>query len=114
MKFQFKFKGIDHSQSLCEHTAEKFERLEKFEMKPTQINVTFSAQKHEKKADVYIKGLNKSFRASAFADSYYDALDLVVKKIEKQMHKEKSKVQHHKNYEMTDEAHLERELKKIA
>ena len=100
MKFQFKFKGIDHSPSLCEHAADKFERLVKFEMKPTQVNITFSAQKHEKRAEVYMKGLHKSFRASAAAESYYDALDSVAKKIEKQMHKEKSKVQHHKNSEV--------------
>ncbi len=107
MKVQFKFKGIDHSQSLCDHAAEKFERLEKFEMKPTQVNVTFSSVKHERKADVYIKGLHKSFRATAHAESYYDALDLVVKKIEKQMYKEKSKVQYHKNFELSHEARLD-------
>ena len=86
---------------------EKFEKLGKFEMKPTQINITFSAVKHERKADVYVKGLNKSFRASAQAESYYDALDMVAKKIEKQMHKEKAKVQHHKSFELSHEARLD-------
>lgn len=107
MKFQFKFKGIEHSPSLCEHVREKFEKLEKFEIKPTQVNITFSAVKYEKKADIYVKGLQKSFRASAQAESYYDALDMVAKKIEKQMSKEKSKIQHHKSFERSHEARLD-------
>jgi putative sigma-54 modulation protein len=111
MKFQFKFKGIDHSQSLCDHVAEKFEKLEKFEMKPTQVNVTFSASKHERKADVYVKGLHKTFRASAHGESYYDAVDMVASKIEKQMSKEKSKVQHHKNPALSHEARLDEAIK---
>lgn len=110
MKFDIRFKGIKHSDSLCEHTEERFQKLHKYEMKPVKANVTFSSQRHIKCAEAFIQGINKSFRAKAQGENYYDCLDELVRKISSQMSKEKAKIQHHKHAERSQLARIEREI----
>jgi len=97
MKYDVKFKSIDYSQGLVEYVQEKFEKLIKFEIKPLTVHVTLSHQRHERIADVYIHGLNGNFRAQGKSDSLYVSLDLCLKKLTRQMEKEKAKIKNHRN-----------------
>ena len=110
MKFDIRFKGIEYSDSLAQYTQERFDKLHKFELKPVKANVTFSSQRHQKCAEVFIQGINSGFRASAQGENYYDCLDELVKKLSRQMSKEKAKIQHHKHAERAQLARLEREI----
>lgn len=107
MQFIVKFKGLDHSQSLADHVTERFEKLGKFEIKPVKVQVTFSHIREICRSEVYVKGIKTIFRAEAHGDNYHEALDKVMKKLERQMEKEKSKVKHHKNYRKSDAAAIE-------
>ncbi len=113
MKFDIKFKSIDHSQSLVDYAQERLTaKLEKFEIRPTMIHITFSQERHEQVTHIYIKGMNSSFKAHASADSLHVSLDMCLKKLKKQMEKEKSKIKHHHHYEHSQEAQLEQMVKK--
>lgn len=120
MKFDIRFKGIEYSDSLAQYTEERFEKIHKYEIKPIKINVTYSSQRHIKLAEVFVQGINSSFRATAKSENYYDCLDEVVRKLSRQMSKEKSKIQHHKHAERAQLARLdamiqaERSAKKAA
>lgn len=107
MKFSVKFKGIDHSVALISYIEEKFEKLKKFEIKPITVHVTFCEDGYAKKAEVFIHGLNKNFHANASSDSYFVTFDMCLKKIWRQMEKEKAKIKSHRNYEATNEAQLQ-------
>ncbi len=107
MQFDVKFKGIDHSDSLENYVRERCEKLKKFEIKPIRVHVTFSLVRHERKAEFYIHGLHKKFRAAVESDSYFTSLDACLKKISRQMEKEKEKIKHHHHYEASAEAQLE-------
>jgi putative sigma-54 modulation protein len=106
MKFDIKFKSIDFSQGIVDYVEEKFEKLLKFEMKPLTIHVTLSHQRHERLADVYIHGLNNKFRAQGKSDSLFVSLDLCLKKLLRQMEKEKAKIKNHHHYEHSNESQL--------
>lgn len=107
MKFDVRFKGIDYSDSLASYVSEKFEKLKKFEIKPLRVQVTFYDEKHEKIAEVFVHGLNSHFQAKAATDSYFSSVDMCLKKMSRQMEKEKSKIKHHHHYEASDSALLE-------
>ena len=106
MKFDIKFKSMDYSQSLVDYAEEKFAKLEKYEIRPVVVHITFSQERHEQVAQVYIKGLHGEFRAKAYSDSLQSAIDLCLKKMKRQMEREKSKIKHHHHYEHSEEAML--------
>jgi putative sigma-54 modulation protein len=107
MDFVVKFKSISHSQAVTEYIEERFAKLAKYEMKPVTVHVTLSEEGHERKANVYVQGLQGAFRAEGASDSFYVSIDMCFKKLKRQMEKEKSKVQHHHHYAHSDEAQLE-------
>ncbi len=107
MQFQVKFKGLDHSQALADHVSERFDKLDKFEIKPVKVQVTFSHVRQICRAEVYVKGVKTIFRAEASGSNYNEACEKVMKKLERQMEKEKSKVKHHKNFERSNTGIIE-------
>lgn len=111
MRCDIRFKGIEYSDALASHAEERMEKLGKFELKPVKVNVTFSCERYSKQAEAFVQGVNSSFRAKAVGDSYYDCLDEIVRKLSKQMAKEKAKVQHHRHLERTQLARLEERMR---
>lgn len=107
MNFDVRFKSLDHSHTLVDYVEERFARLAKYEIKPITVHVTFSQERHQQVAEVYIKGLQNSFRARGVSDSLYVSLDMCMRKLKRQMEKEKSKIKHHHHYEHSAEAQLE-------
>jgi len=108
MKFDVKFKSIDFSQGLMDYVQERFTKLSKFEIKPITVHVTFSHQRHHRVADVYIHGLQGEFRAQGRSDSLHVSLDMCLKKLKRQMEREKARIKNHRNHEQTKEHQLDR------
>ena len=107
MKIKCQFKSLQWSDGLVEYAHQKVVRLSKYELKPTTINVVFSAQRHEKVVEAFYVGSDAVYRAKAKSDDFYDSMDKVVEKIATQMAKRKSKVQHHKKFEKSHDGRLE-------
>ncbi len=107
MKFNVKFKSIDHSIALVDYVQQRFEKLSKFEMKPLTVHVTFSEERHNCIAQIYIQGMQGKFRASHSSDSFHISVDFCLKKIERQLEREKSRVKSHHHYSHSAEAQLE-------
>jgi putative sigma-54 modulation protein len=111
MKFDVKFKSIDFSQALVDYVEERFAKIAKFEIKPVTVHVTFSQIRHAKVTEVYIHGMQGDFRARGESDSLYVSVDMCLKKLKRQMEKEKAKVKNHRHYDRSDEAKLDMLLK---
>ena len=111
MQFDIRFKGIGYSRSLAEYVEDKFSKLEKFEIKPITVHVTFRAERYVKMAEVYVKGLNQPFKAKGAGETYMDCIDAVLRKLWRQMAREKSKVKRHKNRERSKYGRLEARLR---
>lgn len=110
MKYDIKFKTIDHSPALVEYVQARFDKVERYAIKPVTVHVTFSEERHNCCAEVYIHGLNGEFRAHFRSDSFYVSLDMCVKRIERQMEREKDKVKHHHSYENSSAGFLDDQL----
>ncbi|MCB0420458.1 MAG: ribosome-associated translation inhibitor RaiA [Bdellovibrionales bacterium] len=106
MKLDCKFHSLDYSQALVDFTEKRFQKLKKFEMKPVDVHVTYSADRHNKLVEVYFNSVSGPVRAKASADTFENSVDKVLHKLVRQMGKEKSKVQNHKSPECTAESKL--------
>jgi putative sigma-54 modulation protein len=112
MKCNVRFKGIQSSKALTDYANDRFDKLKKYEIKPTVVNVTFSESRHERVAEIYVNGMQKSLRAKASSDSFYAAFDQCMEKLERQFEKQKAKIKDHRGQERTHEYLLEELLKR--
>ncbi len=97
MNYMFHFKTIDRSEALCEFTADKFSRLDRFEIKPMTVHVTFSQEKTSATCSVFIKGMKSPLRTEASAENLFEAVEMVTKKLFRILEKQKSIVKFHKH-----------------
>ena len=96
MKVNFTFRHLRQSNRLIELATDKINKLVKYEMKPSWVNIVVSKQRHLFSLEIKLVGKNIRMSASTKSDDLYEALDLVISKLGKQMHKKKKKVQNHK------------------
>lgn len=96
MKYDFVFKHMNTSEAVVEYVEEVMEKLHKFEMKPVHAHWVFSVQRHEHTAEVILTGPQIRFQAKATADDMYNAVDMALTKVGKQLAKKKSRVIEHK------------------
>jgi putative sigma-54 modulation protein len=108
VKLTYNFIHMDSSTALIEFASERLGRMEKFELKPLEVRFSFSMLKHQKICDVLVAGAKSRFKAKAAGEDIYVVVEEALEKLEHQLQKRKDKVQHHKNKNLTKEAHLRR------
>ncbi len=108
MKLHFTFKHMSSSSALVEYTADKLSRLEKFEMKPSQIQCEFWVDRHECGCDLVLRSANGQMKASGVSGEIHQAVEQAIDKLERQLQKRKSKVQHHRRPEFSQDGQLAR------
>lgn len=99
MKVDFTFKHVDTSDSLMSYAVERCAKIEKFELNPMDIHFVISMAKHECMVDVHVEEGRRKFKASASADDFYRAVEMVMNKLTRQMSKDKRRLKAHKNPE---------------
>lgn len=97
MKLEYTFLHVDTSESLVDYFESKFEKLLKFEMKPMDVHVIFSGQRHECIVDVQIMEGRRKYKAQGISGEFGRSVDMVVNKLFRQMSKEKKKLKDHKH-----------------
>ncbi|MEQ1875571.1 MAG: ribosome-associated translation inhibitor RaiA [Bdellovibrionia bacterium] len=96
MKYDFVFKHMNTSEAVVTYVEEVMEKLHKYEMKPVHAHWVFSVQRHEHTAEIILTGPQVRFQAKATASDMYEAVDLALSKVAKQLAKKKAKVTDHK------------------
>lgn len=97
MKITYTFRQMDSSEGLKEHTAAKLQRLTRFEDREMAVNVTFQLEnKFQRFVEFQCSGSHGTFVSSESAEDMYEAIDLAVDKLDRQLSREKSKRKHHK------------------
>jgi ribosomal subunit interface protein len=96
MRIDFKFRHSPNSAELTDYVTEHVSKLEKFEMKPVRAEFTFSTEKTTKRVDIHVRGEDIEMHAHAESDNFFEAVDLALNKIARQLARKKSKVQAHK------------------
>ena len=107
MKLNYTFKHIDTSESLISYTLERMNDVSRFLLKEGFGNVYFSKHKNEFCVEVSVNTHEKYFKATAYGQDVYAAVDAVSEKLEKQFLKIKSQVKNHKKPELSKEGRFE-------
>ena len=106
MKLTYTFKHMDSSNALIDYAEERVNRLHRYELKPYDFHFSFSMIKHERSCEVLVTGPAVRIQAHGTATEIYEALDLALEKVEKQLGRRKEKVQHHKRKQHETAEHL--------
>ncbi|EQC52431.1 ribosome hibernation-promoting factor, HPF/YfiA family [Bacteriovorax sp. DB6_IX] len=92
MKVTITFRHLEHTPSLDERIHEKSSKLSKYLGGKSQIKWSCYVKEGNHYAEVDLQGPNYNYHATGHSDSLYKTIDLVVAKIEKQIHKKKEKL----------------------
>ena len=113
MKLQFIGKNIEITDALKEITAKKFEKLDKFFSKDIEGKVTFSSVKNDKifEATIYLPN-STILRAEESTSDMYTSIDIVLDNLERQIRKNKTKLQ--KKYQALDTIRFEKISEPVA
>lgn len=109
MQLNFKFRQQEWSDEIVDYATHRLTKLEKFEWQPLNAHITFVAERHLCCVDIRLTGQKMEFKASAKAESYAEAVDAVVAKLQKQLERKKNQVQDHLVFENTHEGKLQHE-----
>ena len=92
MKIVSSFKQLEHTPALDEKIQEKSEKLQKYLEGNFEVHWTCSVRDDGAQlAEIKLIGPGIDYHASAHSDRLYKSLDLVISKIERQVHKKKDK-----------------------
>jgi len=92
MKFIVSGKGIELTDALRNKAINKVEKLEKYFNPDTEIHITMRVQKKRQTVEVTVRSHGMVFRAEDETDDMYTSIDKVVGILEKQIHKNKTKL----------------------
>ncbi len=92
MRIDFKFRHLAASDELTNYVVEKVERLQKYELKPVRLEVTFSAEKSSCTVTILVRGLSVEIHAQTEADNFFAAVDIALEKVARQLARKKAKV----------------------
>jgi len=101
MRIDFKFRHIEQSEELTAYVSERITKLEKFEMKPVRVEITFSVEKSMKRVDIHVRGDHIEMHAHSAAETFFEGVDHALDKMAKQLGKKKARVQKHKAPKLT-------------
>lgn len=96
MKFNHKFRNMKWSDELVEYVEDRCQKLKKYELKPVNVSITFTAERYERLVEMQLNGSNFTIRAESKSDNFFESIDKGLAKLMKQMARKKSKQQSHK------------------
>lgn len=96
MKIEYKFRHVPHSAELERYVATHVEKIERFELKPTHVEFTFSAEKKMKRVDIHLRLEHVDMHAHGEGDDFFHGTDLALEKMARQMARKKARVKQHK------------------
>lgn len=101
MRINFTFRHMDSSEALKDHASAKLARLERFEDREMSIDTVFSVEKFQKTAEFKISGAHGMFLQTETRDDMFEAIDVAVDKLDRQLARSKEKRKHHKGSQAT-------------
>ncbi|MDP3562756.1 MAG: ribosome-associated translation inhibitor RaiA [Legionellaceae bacterium] len=97
MQINFTGHKMDVTPALKEYAQEKFDKLERHFDKITAINVVFDIEKLRQIAEATILVNKGELHASSESHNMYNAIDLLIDKLDKQLIKHKEKLKDHRD-----------------
>ncbi len=92
MKISISFKNVKHSSGVDKRLSEKTNRLSKYLEGNLSVKWHCSYKEGVHFSEVYVTGPKFSFHASSRHENLYKSFDATLEKIERQVHRQKSKI----------------------
>lgn len=108
MKLNYTFKHLDSSVALQEHTQTRLDEVGRFLLKDGFGQVVYSKHNHEFTVEISLNTHERYFRATAYSNDPYQAVDECCLKLEKQFLKTRKLMQDHKKHWLSKEGRLNR------
>lgn len=108
VKVHVHFKHTEINKKIEKSAIEKAHKLDKFELKPSEIVYHFSAKQHRFECRVFVRGPQLQLQASAVEEDLQSSLEQALDRLERQMARWKSKTQNHRVHHRTKESILGR------
>ena len=96
MRINFTFRHMDSSEALKDHASTKLARLERFEDREMAIETVFSVEKFQKTAEFRVTGAHGNFMQSETREDMFEAIDVAVDKLDRQLSRAKDRRKDHK------------------
>lgn len=93
MKFQFVEKRVDVSEALREYARKKIGKLDKFFKKEAETQIHFLSEGNRHIVEVTVNNDGIFYRARESSEDMYIAIDHIVSAIERQIHKNKTRLE---------------------
>ena len=93
MKFAFTGRKMEVSDALRAYTEKKLSKLDRFFSSDAEAQVTFHTERGRDTAEVTVRCANMFFRAQETANDMYGAIDSIVDMIERQIRKNKTRLE---------------------
>ena len=91
MQINITFRHLDSSPGLKEYAQKRISKLEKYFNGPVEANVILRAEKFRQRAEVIINGDGFTLNGKEETSDMYEAIDLVVAKLESQIRRQMEK-----------------------
>lgn len=86
-------RNLEVTEALRRYAEEKVGKLQKYADKITSASIVLSVQKHRQIAEVTLRVRDLTIRGEESTPDLYSSIDLVVGKLERQLHRYKGKIQ---------------------
>lgn len=96
MQINVTFRHMESSGALKGYVEHKITRLSKLFYQPMEANVVLSVEKHRHRAEISLKGDRTMINGVQEKEDMYEAIDLALDKIERQVKQYKSKLRDRK------------------
>ncbi|MEO0336802.1 MAG: ribosome-associated translation inhibitor RaiA [Pseudomonadota bacterium] len=107
MRLYFHFRHTKPSKRIQNHLEERVEKLKKFELKPVSCDVTLKLEGGVHWVEMHTSGNGPVMRAHGKGHDFFEAVEVAMGKLERQMEKKKAKVKNHKCYERSHHGKLD-------
>ena len=107
MRLYFHFRHTKPSKKIQAYLEERVDRLRRFELKPVSCDVTLKIEGGVQMVEMHTSGNGPVIRAHGEGTDFFEAIDVAMRKLERQMERKKAKVKNHKCYERTHQGKLD-------
>ena len=99
MNIHFTFRHMDSTEALKNHTQDKLARLKRYEETTLDVRVTFEVEKLNKSVEFNLVSKGHTFIVTETRSDMYEAIDVGVDKLNRQLSRAKSRRKHHKGHQ---------------
>jgi putative sigma-54 modulation protein len=96
MHIEFTFHNLESSDAIKTYAADKLSKLQRYLKVPLDAQVTFSLERHQQCVDVTLNAGAERHQGRAEQEDMYASIDLVVDKIQRQVHRAKEQHRSHR------------------